>query len=108
MKSYRMEDLSDADKVRYSLARRSPDRMELLKRYTGGKEPTYADIVAVRQFLKALARTVGSRRKTTLKGLGVLEWRPWKGRTPTVANGKSWRLTFQRTRSERNYNGRAQ
>ena len=107
MKSYRMEDLSDADKVRYSLARRSPDRMELLKRYTGGKEPTYADIVDVRQFLTAPARTARYPANTTLKGLGVFEWHPWKGRTPTVADGKSWRLTFQLTRSERNYNGRA-
>lgn len=107
MKSYRMEDLNESDRVRYSLFRRSPDRIALLRNYTGGREPTYADVVAVRQFLKALAQTVGSRRKTTLKGLGVFEWLPWKGRTPTVESGRSWRLTFRLTRSERNYHGQA-
>jgi len=81
------------------------ERRELAMKMNGGNEPTLYDYNTVHRFLKALAETVGSRRKTVLRGLGVFEWHPWKGRTPTVENGKSWRLTFQLTKSERKYNG---
>lgn len=82
------------------------ERRELVMRFNGGKEPTLYDYNTVHRFLKALAQTVGSRRKTVLRGLGVFEWRPWKGRTPTVESGRSWRLSFALTRAERNYKGR--
>lgn len=80
-------------------------RRELVKRFTGGKEPTLFDYNTVHRFLKALAETVGHNRKTVLRGLGVFEWLPWRGRTPTVPDGKSWRLSFQLTRAERKYKG---
>lgn len=84
---------------------RNEERLELVKRFTGGEEPTLHDLNCVHRFLKALAQTVGARKKTVLRGLGVFEWHPWKGSTPTVEDGKSWRLSFQLTRSERKYRG---
>ena len=80
-----------------------PARLELLKRFTGGRDPTYADYVAVRRFLRALAETVGSRKRTVLKGLGVFEWKPWNRRIPTGRTVSSQHLFFALTRSKRNY-----
>ena len=84
---------------------RNGERWELARRYAGG-EPTLDDLNAVHRFLKALAQTVGSRRRTVLRGLGTFEWLPWKGRVPTARRvKKSWRLSFQLTRAERRYSG---
>lgn len=76
-----------------------------MKRFTGGKEPTLYDFNTVHRFLKALAETVGSRRKTALRGLGTFEWTRWNGRTPDGEKVRSWRLAFQLTRSARKYKG---
>ena len=105
-RSWKLEDLTDGEKVRSSLVRRSEDRLALLQNYIGpGNKPTFDDVLSMRRFLNALALTVGTRRRTVLKGLGVFEWHPWRGRTPTVTDRKSWRLTFQLTYSKRKYRG---
>lgn len=101
----KISEMNDSDKVRYSLYRRSDDRLELLRRFTGGKDPRYSDIVAVREFIRALAETVGSRRKTVLTGLGTFQWLPWKGRTPDGKERSSFRLVFKLTRSHKEYKG---
>lgn len=85
----------EANRLRVALYCMSDSRKALLKRYTGGREPTLADVVAVSQFLKALSDTVASRRRTELRGLGVFEWRPRKGRLPTGRRFSSWHLVFR-------------
>lgn len=88
--------MTDAEtRLRVALYCMSDSRKSLLLRYTGGKEPSFADVVAVSMFLKALSDTVASRRRTELRGLGVFEWRPCKGRLPTGQKFSSWRLVFR-------------
>ncbi len=93
---------NEATRLRVALCTMRPSRRELLERYTGGREPTLADVVAVSQFLKALAGTVQSRKRTELRGLGVFEWLPWRGKLPTGRKVSSWRLVF-RFNQERRY-----
>lgn len=81
-------------------------RMELLKKFTGGAEPTQFDVNTVQRFIEALADTVGSRRKSVLPGLGTFEWKRYRHRTPDGRMPKnSFRLLFTMTRSKRNYKG---
>lgn len=81
-------------------------RTELLKKFTGGAEPTQFDVNTVQRFLEALAETVGSRRKSVLPGLGTFEWRRYRHRTPDGRLPEdAYRLSFILTRSKRNYKG---
>lgn len=81
-------------------------RIELLKKFTGGKEPTQFDANTVQRFIEALAETVGSRKKSVFPGLGTFEWRPYRHRTPDGRMYKGvHRLSFIITRSKRNYKG---
>ena len=81
-------------------------RLELLRKFTGGNEPTQFDANTVQRFIKALAETVGSRRKSVLPGLGVFEWRRYRHRTPDGKMPKNaYRLSFTLTRSRRKYKG---
>ena len=84
-----------ATRLRVALYCMSDSRKALLKHYTGGEEPTLADVAAVSQFLKALSSTVAERKRTELRGLGVFEWRPWNGRLPTGRKVSTWRLVFK-------------
>lgn len=81
-------------------------RIELLKRFTGGVEPTQFDANTVQRFIEALAETVGSRRKSVFPGLGTFEWRRYRHCTP---DGRmpcdAFRLSFNLTRSKRKYKG---
>lgn len=81
-------------------------RVELLKKFTGGKEPTQFDANTVQRFIEALADTVGNRRKSVFPGLGTFEWRPYRHRTPDgMMPDNAFRLSFTLTRSKRNYKG---
>lgn len=86
---------SESEKLRLALYHMSDSRRELLKRFTGGKEPTYADVAAVSTFITALRDTVVSRKRTELRGLGVLEWRPCSRKIPTGKRVETWRLVFR-------------
>lgn len=86
---------AEAHRLRIALEQMSEDRKALLMKWTGGREPTLADLAAVSAFIRALADTVEERRVTSLKGLGVFEWLPWKGRLPTGRLVSSWRLVFR-------------
>ena len=85
----------EAHRLRAALSRMSEDRKALLMKWTGGREPTLADLAAVSTFVRALAETVVERRKTSLRGLGVFEWLPWRGKLPTGRKVSSWRLVFR-------------
>jgi hypothetical protein len=98
---------SEYDRLRSLLSSMRPERRALLSEYTGGRDPTYSDVMAVSRFTKALARVVGSRRVSVFRGLGRFEWRPWKGRTPDGSRGRFYSLAFQLTRSARRYRGRS-
>lgn len=81
-------------------------RIELLKRFTGGKELTQLDVNTIQKFIEALAETIGSRKKSVFPGLGTFEWRPYRHRTPDGRMHKGvHRLSFIITRSKRNYKG---
>lgn len=100
---------AEAHRLRIALERMSEDRKALIMKWTGGRDPTLADLAAVSAFIRALADVVEERRVTSLRGLGVFEWLPWKGRLPTGRKASSWRLVFryrQKHRYVRKGNGR--
>lgn len=79
---------------RLNWARMGDDRKELLKRFTGGREPTAADARVFTCFVKALAETVASRRRTAVRGLGVFTWRPFRAHMPDGSTKLTQRLWF--------------
>lgn len=85
----------ESERVRLALLRMSDSRKALLDEFTGGSKPTARDLDDLSRFLHALSRTVEARRRTELRGLGVFEWLPWRGKLPTGRRVSSWRLSFK-------------
>lgn len=84
----------NAEKLRLALLRMKDSRRELLANYAGAK-PTYEDVSGMSRFVKALGRTIENRRRTELRGLGVFEWKPFRGKTPDGRPFNVWRLVFR-------------
>lgn len=52
-------------------------------------------------FLDAFLRMVRTRRRTSIVGFGVFEWRRWNIRIPTGEMVETWRLVFRPARTVR-------
>lgn len=94
---------ANAEKLRLALLHMKDSRRELLANYAGAA-PAYEDVSNMSRFVRALALTIESRRRTELRGLGVFEWRPYRGRTPDGQPFDVWRLAF-RFRQNHTYKG---
>ena len=86
--------MSDDWGFRLNWERMGDDRKELLRRFTGGQEPTATDARLLSRFVKALAETVSARRRTAVRGLGVFTWRPFRAHMPNGDTKLTQRLWF--------------
>lgn len=86
--------MSDDWGFRLNWAKMGDDRRELLTEFTGGREPTAADARLLTRFVKALAETVARRRRTSVRGLGVFTWRPFRAHLPDGRTKLTQRLWF--------------
>ena len=86
--------MSDDWGFRLNWERMGDDRRELLRRFTGGREPTAVDARLLSRFVKALAGTVSARRRTAVRGLGVFTWRPFRAHMPDGGTKLTQRLWF--------------
>lgn len=86
--------MSDDWGFRLNWERMGDDRKELLRRFTGGREPTAVDARLLSRFVKALAGTVSARQRTAVRGLGVFTWRPFRAHMPDGGTKLTQRLWF--------------
>lgn len=87
---------SDSEKLRLALHYMSEDRRNLLDLTVGGRRPTLTDVKSVTTFLTSLRDLIVRARRTELRGLGVFEWKPCRGkRLPDGRVVDAWRLTFR-------------
>ena len=91
----------DELRARAALRSMSADRRLVINAYTGGGTPSIEEIETVNQVLKALAEVVGTRQRVELRGLGVFEWKPTKGRLPDGRRFDSWRMVFKYNQKRR-------
>lgn len=94
----------ERERLRLALLKMGESRKELLTNYAG-TDPEYRDVRDLSRFLRAMCLTVARRRKTELRGFGVFEWKPCKGRTPTGKEYDSWRLVCRFHQKMGHYNG---
>lgn len=86
--------MSDDWGFRLNWERMGDDRKELLRRFTGEREPTATDARLLSRFVKALAETVSARQRTVVRGLGVFTWRPFRAHMPSGDTKLTQRLWF--------------